>query len=519
MNDVPDRRKAVENILLVNPKFPPIHQSYDYILPMMGAKFIAPPLSLLTVAALIPSGYNLRLVDMNIRPLSSDDIQWADAVFVTGIGAQSQSMLKVAARCQESPKKPILVAGGLHVSVFEENFLPYVDAIVLCEAEDVLGRLLDDIRKGELQKRYTGSPGHIDMHASPCPRFDLVNPSDYLIWTLQYSRGCPYNCEFCELPRFYGHKSRAKGAGQFIAELDAVYNLGFRGVIMLGDDNFHHSPDVNDLLAAVAAWQHAKGYPFMFFTQTDIRIANECDLMDRMVEAGFTSLQIGIESPSLSSLQSMGKTHNTGLDLVEAVKTIHAHGLEVQPAMLLGSDGDPDNIADLQFDFLQAAGTPRCMISLLRVYKGNALHAKFSAEGRVLKDEPSGNQTGDFELNYRSRMGNEKLLSEAVRLIRRLYEPRNYFERCWRCLGAIRRKGFQKHPVSSRSLHCFWNYVRFSRAPEYNRRFFLLLLKTLLFRPRKFTMCAGLGILGYHYYMMSRRAEVGRHESPEGECA
>jgi radical SAM superfamily enzyme YgiQ (UPF0313 family) len=356
--------------LLVNPKFPRIHQNYDYILPATGAKFIAPPLSLLTISALIPPEYKVKLIDLNVSPLQDEDIIWADAVFMTGIVAQVESMMQIAIRCKKQPKNILLIIGGLYISVYEEKFLPYADAIVQGEAETIINPLIEDMQSGKLKKRYTILPEYIDMRLSPCPRFDLVNPSNYLIWTLQYSRGCPYNCEFCGLTYFYGNKPRAKTIEQFTGELEAVYRTGFRGVIMLGDDNFHHAPLVKELLEAVAEWQKQKGYPFMFFTQTDISIMKEKELMNLMVKAGFTSLQIGIESPSTSSLKSMNKMHNTSLNLLDAIHTIHKHGLEVQSAMLIGVDGDPENIADLQFEFLQQAGTPRCMISLLRPYRG-----------------------------------------------------------------------------------------------------------------------------------------------------
>ncbi|MBA4388874.1 MAG: hypothetical protein C0404_12900 [Verrucomicrobia bacterium] len=507
----------MKNILLVNPEFPPIHQSFDFVLPMLEARFIAPPLSLLTVAALIPAGNNLRLVDMNVKPLTDGDLAWADVVLITGIGAQAVSMLKTARRCKEHSPDIRLIMGGLHVSVFSEKFLQYADAIVCGESEAVMGQLFGDIESGSIHKFYNEKLECVDIHRSPCPMFKLVNPADYLIWTMQYSRGCPHNCEFCELPRFYGHRPREKSVDQFVAEMTAVYDLGFRGTIMLGDDNFHRTPHVRDLLPAMTAWQRARGYPFMFFTQTDIRIADEPELMDRMAEAGFTSLQIGLESPSPDALKSMGKVHNIGIDLVDAVRTIHSHGLEVQPAMLLGMDGDPPNIGDLQFEFLQKAGTPRSMISVLRVFKGSRLYATMEKEGRILCAEPSGDQTGDFVLNYKARMGNDRLLDEAVKLLKRLYEPRNYFQRCWICLGTVRRLDFQKHPISRRSLRWVWNYLKQSRAPLYNAHFVLLLLRTLLLKPRKLKMGIALGMLGYHYNKMASRARVGVREPVKTE--
>lgn len=505
----------VANILLVNPNFPRIHQNYDYILPVTEAKFIAPPLSLLTISALIPHEYKLKLIDLNVSPLKDEDILWADAIFMTGIIAQAESMMQIAIRCKKQSKNILLIIGGLYISVYEEKFLPYADAIVQGEAETIIAPLIEDMKAGKLKKRYTILPEHVDMRLSPCPRFDLINFSDYLIWTLQYSRGCPYNCEFCGLTYFYGNKCRAKTIEQFIAELDAVYKTGFRGVIMLGDDNFHHAPQVRELLEAIAEWQKRKNYPFMFFTQTDITIAKETEQINLMTKAGFTSLQIGIESPAISSLKSMNKVHNTGLDLLNAIHTIHKHGLEVQSAMLVGVDGDPENIADIQFEFLQNAGTPRCMISILRPYRSTKLYDRLAKEGRIFEPEPSGNQTDDFVLNYITRIGNDKLLSDIVKLVRNLYKPSNYFKRCWKCLKNLNTQHRKKHPISSRSLRIFWNYWKYCKAFEYNRHFVLFLLKVLFSMPEKISLAAGFGILGYHYYMMSQRAEVNKRESIE----
>ena len=354
----------MNHVLLINPGFPPIHQSFDYVLPMLEAKFIAPPLSLLTVAALIPEKYTLRLVDENVRALTDEDLRWADCVLVTGIGAQAGQMLQTVQRCKACKPSLPLILGGLHISIFNEKFLPYADAIVCGESEAVIRRLFQDLEQGTLRKFYNERLEFVEMASSPCPRFDLVKPADYLIWTLQYSRGCPHNCEFCELPRFYGHRPREKAIPQFLAEMSAVYALGFRGTIMLG------------------------------------------------------------------------------------------------------MDGDPENIGELQFDFLQQAGTPRAMISVLRVYRGSRLYAAMAREGRILCDEPSGDQTGDFVLNYQARMGNERLLETAVGLLKRLYEPRHYFQRCWRCVKDVRRVELQKGAVSCRSLRWVWNScgVRMRRA-------------------------------------------------------
>lgn len=493
--------KKARNILLINPKNETdILQDYGYVLPFLGKKFISSPLPLMTVAGLIPDNRRLRLVDLNVEELSDADLNWADMTFITGIELHRKEIGEIAALCKKAGN--YVVVGGLcatrsHVDI--EN----VDTFVLGEAEDILERFFRDYESGRPRDVYKPD-GRPDLSNTPPPRFDLVKMKYYLNHILQYSRGCRNNCEFCQLTGVYGHKQRAKPVKNFMAEFDALHAAGFRGSVMLGDDNFHINREVKTLLKEIKDWQRFHNYPFSLYVQTDISITSREEIMKSMVHAGFDAVQIGIESPSVSSLRSVNKMVNTRFDLASAVRKIHNHGLEIYAAMMVGMDGDPENIFEMQYDFLMESGVPQAMISLLDVSSGTALYEKFEKQDRIVSNF-KGFNTGEYRLNYIPRMDPDLLLSGYLKLVSESYRPEAYFQRCFQFIKDFKVISKPGHFSTGEGIKFFLRFLQKNLFSNYAKHFLWFFLRVLLTHPRKIRKAAEIGIRGFQYYKTTLR--------------
>lgn len=380
------------NALLVYPQFPLSYWGYKFALNFIGKKSSMPPLGLLTVAGMFPDDYRLKLVDMNVRPLSDADLSWADFVFTSTMVVQKESLREVIGRCHRV-RVPV-VAGGPHPTSFHED-IEGVSHFILDEVEETFTLFLRELSQGSARKVYRASEKP-DLTRSPLPRYDLIDVPDYGSMALQFSRGCPFDCEFCDITQLYGRVPRTKTNEQVLAELDLLYNQGWRGPLFLVDDNFiGNKRRALGVLPEIARWQKEKDYPFSLFTEASVDLAKFEPLMDAMVEAGFTMVFLGIETPNPQALLKTKKAQNVRKGeenyLLHCVRKIQQRGMEVAGGFILGLDGDREDVFDAQIQFIQQAGIPRAMVGLLNAIKGTpplpALATRGPAAGRVQREQ------------------------------------------------------------------------------------------------------------------------------------
>ncbi|HEX2972254.1 MAG TPA: radical SAM protein, partial [Tepidisphaeraceae bacterium] len=338
------------NVLLIWPEFPDTFWSFKHALKFLRRRATLPPLGLLTVGAMLPAGWNKRLIDLNVERLTEGDLAWADCAFIGAMIVQTESVRRVIARCKRAGVK--VVAGGPLFTGTQEQFSE-VDHFVLNEAEVTLGEFLADLEKG-CAKRVYKTEQMADLCQTPAPMWELADLQRYVYAGVQYSRGCPYNCEFCNVTALFGRKPRTKGADQMIRELDSLRRAGWRGPIFFVDDNLIGSPRraKEELLPALIEWQKRNG-PVGFNAQVSINLADDEELMGMMVQAGFNTVFIGIETPDNQSLAECNKTQNRNRDLIADVKRIHRAGLQVQGGFIVGFDSDTPSIFQRQMEFIQ----------------------------------------------------------------------------------------------------------------------------------------------------------------------
>ena len=418
------------NALLVYPEQPPTFWGADYALEMSGIKATFPPLGLLTIAAMFPPHYALRVVDMNVSTLHDADLEWADLVFTSTMITQHLSLQAVVDRCNDAGVP--VVAGGPHPTTFHED-IAGVDHFVLGEVEEIFAEFLRDLEGGTARRIYreTRKP---DVSRTPVPRFDLIDMKIYATMSVQFSRGCPFDCEFCDIIKLYGRVPRTKSPEQVVAELDSLYRLGWRGPVFLVDDNFiGNKRDAMNLLPAIAEWQKAKGYPFTLITEASANLALMEELMDAMIEAGFDTVFVGIETPNPKALLKTKKTQNTSKTeenyIFSAVRKIQQHGMQVQGGFILGLDDDDEGVFDAQIAFIQETGIPVAPIYLLTALKNTDMYERMKAENRLL-ETPIG--TNAMSLNFKTEIDYRTLIEGYKRVIASLYDPtlENYFRRC-----------------------------------------------------------------------------------------
>jgi len=410
-------------VLLVNPEFPDTYWSFRHALPFEGKRCAFPPLGLLTVSALLPANWERRLVDLNIQPLKEADIEWADMVFATAMLVQKESLREIAKKCKARGKRVVL--GGPYVtSTIEE--LPDADHLFLGEAETTLPQFVKDLEHGDAKPVYKAAE-RPPLSISPMPHFHLANMKRYSAMSIQYSRGCPFSCEFCDIIEIYGRVPRTKSNQQVLAEFDALYDLKWRGTVFIVDDNFiGNKKNVRKLLPELAKWQKARGYPFSLITESSLNLADDEALLASMRDAGFRRVFIGIETPVEESLHEAQKSQNRG-DLLNSVKTIQSYGMEVMAGFIVGFDNDPVDIFQRQIDFIRRSSIPLAMVGLLNALPDTQLWKRLEREGRLL-GEASGNNTV-CTFNFKTRMDPAFLVQGYQTIMRTIYSPREYYER------------------------------------------------------------------------------------------
>jgi radical SAM superfamily enzyme YgiQ (UPF0313 family) len=483
-------------ILLVYPETPSSFWSFKNALKFVAKKVAEPPLGLITVAALLPEDWEKKLIDMNISKLEDKQILWADYVFLSGMNIQIKSFREVIRRCNSLGVK--IVVGGPLATTQHQDFQG-VDHFVLNEAEITLPLFLKDLKNGKPKHVYS-TQEFPDITKSPAPLWELLNIKKYASLSLQYSRGCPYDCDFCSITMLNGRNPRTKSSVQFIGELERIYELGYRGPISVVDDNFigNKRKLKDDLLLQLIEWSKKKKYPFSFITEVTVNLADDDVLMNMMIEAGFNSIFVGIETPSRDGLIECGKSHNLKRNLVESVLKLQEKGFIVSGGFIVGFDSDTPNVFQDQIDFIQKSGIVSAMVGLLNAPSGTKLFKKLQNENRLL-DFFSGNNM-DGQMNFIPKMNYRELMNGYSKIIKTIYAQREYYQRVKNFLNNYKLPSWNKNKIKLKEVRAFMMLLWLLGTLEKGKKYFWKLFAFSLFRhPNKFPIAMTMAVYGYHY--------------------
>jgi radical SAM superfamily enzyme YgiQ (UPF0313 family) len=493
---------AAMNILLISPQTPMTFWSLKHAVRFMSRHAAFPPLGLLTVAAMLPKSWNLRLVDMEVTRLRDSDLEWADYVLIGAMIVHKQSIDEdIIPRCQRLGKT--IIGGGPLFTTGHEKYAGLVHA-VCGECEEIIDGVIHDMELGELKPKYESTHGFPDVTKTPVPRWDLVNVRSYGTMPLQFSRGCPFDCEFCDIIIMNGRKPRTKKPEQMIAELDSLYAAGWIGTVFFVDDNFIGNKRlVKEFLRALIGWRERVKPEIDFITEASVNLADDKELMDLMAAAGFRRVFIGIETPVPASLVECQKYQNTHGDLAEMIKTVQRNGMEVMGGFIVGFDSDPQEIFELQYDFIQKTGIAAAMVGLLTALPKTQLYHRLLGEGR-LDTHSTGNNT-EAVLNFIPKLDREFLISNYKRLMRTLYEPSTYYRRVLTFLNEYGPRG-PELKLTLDDIRAFFRTLWVMGVVHRGRRAFWKYLATVLVRyPRKLPKSIALAIHGFHYRMVAQK--------------
>jgi radical SAM superfamily enzyme YgiQ (UPF0313 family) len=479
---------------MVYPQYPDTFWSFKHALKFISKKSSYPPLGLLTVAAMLPAEWDKRLVDMNVSKLTDDDINWADYVFISAMVIQKESVREVVTRCKELGAR--MVAGG---PLFTMNYQEYddIDYLVLGEAEAILPSFLKDLEDGCARHIYQ-SGERPDISNTPLPLWSLINMKNYSAMSIQYSRGCPFNCEFCDITILNGHKPRTKDKLQMQAELDVLYYQGWRNGVFIVDDNFigNKKKLKSEILPAIIEWRQGKKKPFFLNTETSINLADDEELMRLMVEAGFTTVFVGIETPNEESLVECAKTQNRNRDLQADVRKLHNFGLEVQGGFIVGFDNDPLSIFKSQISFIQRSGIVTAMVGLLNAPPGTRLYQRLKKENRIVKAFDGSNT----ECNFIPKMNYKTLIDGYKNILNTIYAPKQYYERITTFLKEYNPYKNSRLNINFGHIKVLWKAFWILGVGGRGKRYYWkLMISTVLKRPRTFPLAMKLAIYGYHF--------------------
>ena len=482
-------------VLLVNPEFPDTYWSFRHALPFEGKRSVFPPLGLMTVSALLPKDWERRLVDLNVRQLKDSEIEWADMVFVTGMLAQKKSLHSVVERSKQLGKKVVL--GGPYVTSTIED-LPDADHLFLGEAETTLPRFCEDLKRGEAKRSYK-APERPPLSITPIADFHLAELKQYSSMSVQYSRGCPFSCEFCDIIEIYGRVPRTKSNSQMLAEFDALKRLGWRGALFIVDDNFiGNKKNVRQLMPALIEWQKNNGYPFSLLTEASVNLADDDELLANMREAGFRRVFLGIETPVEESLKEAQKTQNRG-NLLDSVKKIQSYGIEVMAGFIVGFDNDPDDIFERQIQFIRDSAIPLAMVGMLNALPDTQLWRRLEREGRLL-GEASGNNTVST-VNFVPKMDLDRLVSGYQTIMQTIYKPSEYYQRALDSLKRTPQEG--PEPDHYTALSAMTSLVRLLLTlgvlDSERREFWRFFIQAVGKHRDRMTEALRMAAMGYHF--------------------
>lgn len=485
-------------ILLVYPDFPETFWGFSHALRFISKRAVEPPLGLITVAAMLPGKWEKKLVHMQVTPLKDRDLEWADMVFISAMSIQRESVEKVLGRCQG--KKVKVVAGGPLFTTGYKEFSG-VDHFVLNEAELTLPPFLKDLENGCAKNVYSTETDHYaNIKQTPVPHWELSNMKKYANMSIQYSRGCPFNCEFCAISVLYGNKVRTKTREQVIAELDKLYNLNWRAGVFFVDDNFigNRKKLKEDILPAIIQWMIEKKHPFRFKTEASIDLADDDVLITMMVKAGFDSVFIGIETPNEDSLVECNKNQNRGRDLEACVRKIQSLGLKVDAGFIVGFDNDTTSIFDRLIAFIQDSGIVTAMVGLLNAPPGTPLFQRMKKEGRLLRDI-SGDNT-DLSINFIPKIDLDTLLSGYRKIIRKIYSPGDYYRRVRKFIKEFIPMESTPSSLRFKDIKALLKSIlRLGIIGRERLHYWKLFFWTLFHRPRLFPMAITCAIYGFHF--------------------
>lgn len=484
------------NILLVNPVYPDTFWSFKHALKFISKKASFPPLGLLTVAAMLPADWDKRLVDMNTGPLTDADLLWADLVFLGGMSIQESSAKNVIARSRALGKK--IVAGGPLFTARPDEF-DDVDYLVLNEAEITLPLFLHDLHAGRPKHRYVTTEW-ADITQTPAPLWNLARLKHYSSLNVQYSRGCPYDCEFCDITVLYGRVPRTKTASQLLNEFDRILASGWKSDVFLVDDNFigNKGKLKKEILPALIGWMDQHKHPFTLSTEASVNLADDEELMHLMRGAGFDAVFVGIESPNEESLMECKKIPNKNRDLVHSVKTLHSNGLRVNGGFIVGFDSDPATIFEKMVDFIQESGIVTAMVGLLNAPVGTRLYKRLMNEGRLLR-VMSGDNT-DCSMNFIPAMDYQTLLNGYKSVLASIYAPKQYYARVRHFLRHYRLPHVKPFRLQSGYLRALVkSAVLLGLIGKERVQYWKLFFWSLFTRPTLFPMAITLSIYGFHF--------------------
>ncbi len=493
--------RSRRNVLLVCPRYPLTFWSHHFAFrDIMGGnrQTFAPPLDVLTVAAFLPGSWSLRLVDENIRPVADADLAWADVVFAGANRVQMDALETLVERAHALDKPVVL--GGLDPSM-RPHFYDTVDYLHVGMVGDATREMileLDAARGRPAEQRVFTVERRLHVRDYPPPRYDLVKTGEYVALSLQFAVGCPFVCDFCEIGLFYGRRPMAKDPAQVLRELDSVRATGYRGVIVFVDDNFIGDlPAAREMVEALAGWQREHGHPFQFFVSASANLAGQPELMDRMYQAGFYSVFVGIETPNAKDLRAISKIQNTSRSTLDVVREIQAHRLQVFGAFILGLDTEGTDAGDNIFEFVEKAAICTPILSLLTASQGTALYERLRAEGLLIAEL----RKGPFlDSNVLYRRGQPEVFRQYVETYLRIYDPLNFFRRLRRNIRATRvddRRFRRTLPLWLRLKALPRMVWHMGIRPAYRGEFWRTLLWSLFHGA--FNYFAYTAFMGYHF--------------------
>jgi len=488
------------NALLLYPKYPDTtFWGFKYALPFINRRAAIPPLGLFTVAAMLPKDWKLELVDINVRKLTEADIRWADIVFISAMLVQKERAQEIINIAKEFGKK--VVTGGPAFTTSHEKF-KNVDHFVLNEAEVTLPLFLKDLESGTAKRIYKSNK-RPDIKKTPIPLWSLVNLKDYATMSIQYSRGCPYDCEFCDIIIMNGRIQRTKTPEQITNELQALYDAGWRESVFIVDDNFiGNKKKVKKMLPEIIKWQKKHGYKFRLFTEASMDLASDEELLSLMSQANFNKVFLGIETPNVESLKECGKVQNIEIDMAEAVKKINGYGIRVMGGFIVGFDSDTENIFNSLIEFIQSAGIVTAMVGMLEALPETRLWKRLKAEGRLLQDTTGENTDGT--LNFMPKMDMNKLINGYKMVVAKIYSQRTFYQRIETFIKDFtpRTKSRLTRTEFNAFIRSFWRIGLFSWSSPY---YIKLIAKTTLTKIKALPTVIELAIYGEHFRKIAKK--------------